>query len=382
MQEQFVYFLGAGASAGSHSTYGRDSLCYEGDFTLQSRKVVSMNQVIPTVNRIADRVAVIGHKLKTEANSIARTDAETNLVIQAAKEMDELSYKLLREPYPDILAETFNAINYAEYSKLIKSLTYYFLLEQMYSGVDSRYKVFLTTLIAGSTRFTLPKNIKIFSWNYDYQFEEALIEKRNQAGLQLYINEIVHTHNFDIDKIESDFSLIKLNGSAAHFLKDTFSVNSPNLLFNMVEVSNPNYYESNEEERTKRRYAQFSQIMRLYPIIFKHPFESSIRFAWQKKSSDAIISSIGLLKSLYNVKEVVVIGYSFPPLNFRIDTAILSKCSNLQIITVQVDEVNFPAIKKRLLTIFKHIDRNPPIISHTPHYEDFYISENLTGLLN
>lgn len=210
-----LYLLGAGASAGKFSSYS-DEL----------RFVSEIRDVIPSVYNMKNRLKYLiyevlpkydfrGIKSETIGKSqiIGARDSMRNDLIWFLKILD-------REPFVDVLAETLYYTDQSNFRRLQVILSIYLIWEQCNNGVDLRYKTFLTTLLSSlPQKLKLPANIKIFSWNYDYQLEEAFVEKRNLLltnKYSEYLESIILTRN-EIINNKNDyegFKIIKLNGSA------------------------------------------------------------------------------------------------------------------------------------------------------------------------
>ena len=129
------------------------------------------------------------------------------------------------------------------------------MLTKPKSTLDQRYINFLVDILDGDVN-----KIKIFSWNYDTQFQKAVEELNLKEGTKPYTNAKTLLNNE-----------IKLNGSI-----------------------------ENEE----------------------------IKFAWETKEEEIDFSKVQRQTLKYqhmmiNISDIVIIGYSFPFANRKIDTMIL-----------------------------------------------------------
>lgn len=166
--------------------------------------------------------------------------------------------------------------------KHVISIVFY-LFENIEQFRDPRYKQFLMTLIEDK-KLTLPKNIKILSWNYDNQFEHACYEIQDNSN--------------KVDILNKD-NFIKINGSA------TFQAIQSNTLI----TDTTNIYQSEIE----------------YFENFRHK-PNKIDFAWEEEFKPKFDERLKSLKGIRVVKKetiLVVIGYSFPFINHKFDLQIL-----------------------------------------------------------
>lgn len=172
-----------------------------------------------------------------------------------------------------------NTNQFNEFKHAISTIFYIF--ENIEQFRDPRYKQFLMTLIEDK-KFTLPKNIKVLSWNYDNQFEHACFEIQDNSNKVYILNE----NNF-----------LKINGSAAY---QAVQINNNPLL-------KPNEFELEEFNQFRKK-------------------NNKIDFAWEEEFKSKFndrLESIKNLKSDNKTTILVVVGYSFPFINHKYDLEIL-----------------------------------------------------------
>ncbi|WP_104735208.1 SIR2 family protein [Hanstruepera ponticola] len=190
--------------------------------------------------------------------------------------------------------------------KVIMSCFFYFCQTQSF---DKRYDSFFASILDNLD--TIPKNIRIVSWNYDSQFEIAF--KEFSKGT---IDSARKTLNTQINGVENDFfdpnmfSIFKLNGMTSE-KKGIFIDNFDYDKFKMME-----------------------EILSVYDQEVYRSFESSMSFAWEYKNEDNNFFK-NLFKSLKNTDLLVIVGYSFPFFNRKIDKDILDSMPELKKIYVQ-----------------------------------------------
>ena len=164
-------------------------------------------------------------------------------------------------------------------------------------NIDSRVIPFLTTI---SEKNKIPKNIKIISWNYDTQIEMGSKELYAVSGVNDF-DENFHawpSKFTDKDKVDKDFLLLHLNGISGYL-----------------------YSERNLASKIES------------PFNFSEPGEPLLSFAWEDDSSfnknTFTEKRIDLAKKMIEGTTVlVVIGYSFPFFNRKIDSQLFSFMRN------------------------------------------------------
>jgi hypothetical protein len=311
----FIYILGAGASAGNRASYNDPEYCrMTTDYpeTLAHKKI---EQVIPVVYDMPRRIELLNESIQGWRTGIEQLGRILKPPIHEIldvlkKELNWFRKQLGREPFVDILAETLYYTNLAEYKRLINVLTIYLILEQMTNGVDLRYKSFITNLFTLSKKNSqIPTFIKFFSWNYDYQFEEALIEKRYLSKLTV-ASELVKNHfiNLNMVPVRPNFILANLNGSVNNF------TNQNGEYFNLtqfyIENANPFLSEKSNTGEWARKSNILYFVYDLFVKLESENYASSIQFAWDdsRKEDKSALDKIVIDRSV-----AVSIGYSFPP---------------------------------------------------------------------
>jgi len=234
-------------------------------------------------------------------------------------------------------------------------LALYFNIEQKISGTDPRYTTFLASILDSSAD-SFPNNLKFLTWNYDLQFEieyDNLLEEKSQ---------FLNFAKFNCPEMVWDknkFSSIKLNGSC-NFIDDQKRLIG--LTYN-IKDSIP----ANEDLDLAMIYAYTA--VRGHSV--KYEFKVNIDFAWNK--DDKYIDKVS---ELHNETEIlVVIGYSFPFFNRKIDRKIIRSMNSLKKIYVQ--DLNPNNIVSRFLSILPDWQkRNIEIIS-VDTVDEFFLPPEL-----
>lgn len=217
--------------------------------------------------------------------------------------------------------------------KLKILLSVFFTLEQTRRPPNPRYDFFYASIINSISDF--PNDVRILSWNYDFQFEIAFSEFSNEKDLgrnQKTLN--IHTKTIPIVKKDIEtFGIYKLNGSAE--LHES-RISNPRSHFYNLDISPT--LDLKILEATVRMYATATNTTNLIP---------SFSFAWEdsyfKSFDDAI------MEDTKDTRILVVIGYSFPYFNRTIDKGIISEMKNLSKVYFQSPEA------KELIERFKSI---------------------------
>jgi hypothetical protein len=255
----------------------------------------------------------------------------------------------------DVLAKELYMSKSPYYTKLKKALITYLFFEQttmfeaeidkymMLSSkkIDIRYSQFIASLFEeDDTGGKLKSNVKICSWNYDVQFELNLM-RVNKDGLlrtklmhKIYpnIDSINKSKIVDYDK--NSFALFKLNGTAIpeksleipDVLITPFDnyINDEVSLLNFLKFYKDIYYKNNS-----------SYTLRL----LNFSFEKEGGFYEKYKGHQALFDAIE--NTLDEIEVLIVIGYSFPDFNSKIDTQLLDKIRPREIIIQDIypDEI-------------------------------------------
>lgn len=196
----------------------------------------------------------------------------------------------------------------------------FMIFEQLRKDADKRYDSFFASILEHSNvRF--PKNVRIVSWNYDFQFEKAYSEYCSKVDIKDIQRSLFIKNKFfesAIDVTSDEFSITKLNGTT--YFYDTENYKNYNLFLSINECEN-----------------QFMQILdTYYPINIaeykKNNLSSGLSFAWEHVKSprtDQTIVDI-VKQDTAETNILVVVGYSFPYFNRDIDREIIGNMKNLQ----------------------------------------------------
>jgi len=232
----------------------------------------------------------------------------------------------------DEYAERLYATQKFEELDRVKILLSFLLInKQIGKKVDYRYELFLTSI--SNPHIGSFKEVRIVTWNYDYQFEIAysILQQNPPDDSIISIQKSLHCKPYrfhDPDPSPDCFSIFKLNGSTA------FNKSNP-----LDLTGHPLDFEHPLDNLATGLFDElFEKLLYYYFVTFYNPngpkIQPLLQFAWQRNQfSDPVI--LGASKSIKDSKALVVIGYSFPFVNREIDSIILSGIDEKCVIFVQ-----------------------------------------------
>lgn len=335
MAEKILYYLGAGASANalpiSKSIFGKSgSHQIEGlSYALQQIEINGLFESIKSP-------VLLNYKedLKARFKNLSKSAEKFGDVDTYAKFLFLQSDRI-------------------EFSKLKKTLGEFFFFKQyFFKSRDSRY---LSWLIGIMDQKKFPENIKILSWNYDFQVELASTEfgeleshEKTMSGDAYSFPFISHFPN--LDKAFNDFaslSLWHLNGIAGYY-RPTENRRELGSLFNQLNTKTP---------------------QQMLEHLQTTNFEPLLNFAWEKDYDQSQLFG-GIEKMIENTTIMVVIGYSFPYYNREVDKGVFNLLSRIH----SFRKIYFqdPFYDGQILKSKFNIKNGVEII-HIPQVENFHI---------
>jgi len=211
-----------------------------------------------------------------------------------------------------------------ELEKLKITLSLYFCIEQIYfKKLDSRYLIFLTTIL---DRLIFPDNIKLLTWNYDFQMEltgyryqPEEIDHDNKTGVTRSRDTILRYFpaagnvfsSFADNANYEEFQMLHLNGIAG--------------IYNLINTYlNGNVFIKTDADAPD----SLQQIVDHFLKDGKDKIHL-LQFAWENGNTNA---SEHMRKKMLFVDSMVqdtsilvIIGYSFPYFNRNVDRLIFEK---------------------------------------------------------
>ncbi len=247
--------------------------------------------------------------------------------------------------------------DYENLLRLKATLSAYLIFEQARNPVDKRYDSFFASIL-GSTANQLPKQLKILSWNYDYQIEKAYINFTNYDEIY-YAQEtlnIVSKYSRNLSDTNK-FGVFKLNGTTG--FTNTLMKRHSSIIKNVNEK-----FEKPLIDTVLQYYAAVTRLANIQP---------SLSFAWEK---DEDRENNIVEKAIAGVKEtniLIVVGYSFPFFNREIDRKVLGSMKDLKKVYLQSPDAN--DLKER----FNSIRQDIPDDKIIPRFsvDQFYLPNEL-----
>ena len=313
MSTKITYLLGAGASANA----------------------------VPVVRNFSEMIDIMVDRLEKYAKNKEHIDLSSDIeesinknkkfVLEMIEQFKNLSHKNKEFGTIDTYAKYLFVTGEIDKLKTLKRyISIYYVLQQKYfylytttqsyQQLDSRY---LTFLISIMDKNEFPEDIKILSWNYDFQLqrssymfrkEQYTFTKTRNGGTKYDKTHPLFYYWPPLGNRVGDISLYHLNGIAG-FL-DMKDYNNRDSIFNQIN----------------RSPQKENDIFNLLNDYFNDDYEPILNFAWEKKELFEDITNNPIKNDLINhIKDseiMVIIGYSFPFFNRNIDKQIFDYFQN------------------------------------------------------
>jgi hypothetical protein len=242
-----------------------------------------------------------------------------------------------------------------ELSRLKRALSVFFVFEQFRKRADPRYDGFFASIIKQRID-DFPANIKILSWNYDYQFE---ITFKSYSGDSRVIGNTtfpIYSKFTNNNSPASGFALYKLNGTAS-FVRDG------------TEYTYFNYFKDNCDNEA------FLEILRNYAAAANliNRLNSALSFAFETDldQTQSILNTA--IEATNNTDVLVVIGYSFPFFNREFDRKLINSMEKLEKIYIQSPDAS--NVAERIEAVRDKL--NPPRIVEKNDTSQFLLPNEL-----
>ncbi|WP_179337317.1 hypothetical protein [Winogradskyella ludwigii] len=293
-------------------------------------------EALPIVNKIPGRLEVFASQFKLSSlnylllHKQKSNIAEKYLLNINSPKIQEEKFNTIKQFHGDILwlknesekhtsIDTFAKKLYLQGGNDLKKLKYilscFFLYEQTLN-FDKRYDSFFASILDDLSK--IPNELKVISWNYDSQLEIAFnnFANSNIKNTRKTLNIFSKGNKNETNKRNNEFSIFKVNGTTNVTDKDNevydlildFDIKEENLITSFLEL-----YESK--------------------ILFDN-HKPNMSFAWENFNSNSNFYN-DLANSAKNTDVLIVIGYSFPFFNRKIDKFILDSMPKLKKIYVQ-----------------------------------------------
>lgn len=321
-----VYLMGAGASRGIR---GRD-----GNGKEDPSYIVEGIPIVKEIPKRLEKITSVFSNLNfDDGMKYERTGVEVDLG-SAKRNLIDGFHWLARHTERmtiDTFAKTlFLTEQKEDYIKLKRLLSIFLMTEQLINKPDSRYEIFLASVLqrkdSGELRIT--DDISILTWNYDSQFEIAykpfLSAGYNPEDLAFpeFVGIDIHNRYVKSQLRQDDGKrqIFKLNGSASfasdYSMGHYHSYHNGNLMDDVAKVLlwtyDASYYHNGE-----KRYCL-------------------LNFAWDKENDEFERQyQLRLHNAIKDATALVIIGYTFPFFNRETDTMLIKGMPNLQNVYIQ-----------------------------------------------
>jgi len=344
---------------------------------------------LPIVANFEERFSFFLDLFKEKCIAGRFDDSDKKLVSEFIEKINsELRFQYSIDTY----ARKFFFQDLPKYEALKILLSYYFMFEQMDNNaiitpikslgtsggtvgewtelhgkiernIDNRYDAFFAALLDEKTK-ALRDNIRFISWNYDYQLELSYSKFINTSLGEAFNNLESFPGPSHRIKIKSENArVVRLNGIAGLFYVEDQKKNSgygfrvnPNIPF--VEISLEKCYDD------------------VLGLLKGHSeWDSLLEFAWENETE--CNAARERAKEIMAITDhLIIIGYSFPNYNRKIDRELFSAFRGRKQITYQVIKEHYEDYKQRLGNLYSFINE-PDILK--PYYDtgQFFIPDKL-----
>jgi hypothetical protein len=319
---------------------------------------------VPTIKEFPERL--IAFRKFMQENAVSH-DALMEITKRAGARANKLYIEIL-ETLTDIINNINGYTSIDSYAKelidsereikywRLKAVTSFFLIyEQIKSPVEPRYRSFLSN-IGDGFRGAFKGDIKVVSWNYDYQFEKTYSImhvdydlKKIQESLRIFPND-----RTDYPRRTDTFSIFKLNGTTSFKAPEQSKLVYPIDDLSFTDIS-----------QLPKRFLTF-----YFSSVFTEEFENMLSFAWEKNNKTSRNTLDVAKLSIENTQVLVIIGYSFPDFNINVDRE-LFEVLRPGLREIYIQDLDPARIKERIISRFLPDNENlkftlEPLDKETP----------------
>ena len=333
MEEKILYYLGAGASVNA----------------LPLAKTIFPHDNNRRIEGLAYAMPVLSENISFMKGDVSNA---TEYITEIKNNFTELADKADAFGDVDTYAKYLYLIDpdSPEFKKVKSTLSIFFSIKQTHSkALDRRYLPWLVSIM---DKKTFPNNIKILSWNYDFQVEIAAANFGEQEDIT-YVNNgysykpssFCYYPNLERGNQDLNPSLIHLNGIAG-----------------FAETPNSQSCSIYQRDRT-------TNVNELFLFLKENKLDSKIHFAWENKGYHSDLMN-NVNRMIDQTSILVIVGYSFPFFNREYDKKIfsfLTKTGYLRKIYYQDPALNGEQLRAQF-GLASTIE-----IVHIPNTENFHV---------
>ncbi len=236
-----------------------------------------------------------------------------------------------------------------QFRKLKIAVTCFFLYLERKGGINPRYNNVMPAWI-GDTLGNFRDDIRVLSWNYDIQIERAIGAQFDMDDFEdIQTKGNFYTKFQDPLIQDQGFEIIKLNGSATIF--DGADRSKSFYFYYLSELKGEEFV-----EKICEAFAWLSS-RRIFP---------GLSFAFEEFGQQELLKRVEY--SIQNTERLIVIGYSFPPVNQHIDKKILSLIEPKYL---EIYDFDPNSIRLRMNKLVTHIS-NSEVTEHEISRDSLY----------
>lgn len=303
---KIIYLLGAGASA----------------------------NVLPIVRDIPSRASTIIGEISSVYNPAA--GEQRDRLVEDLRWLREVA---LQHASVDTLAKkAFLKGDQTTLHRIKAAITALFYIIQVTKPADMRYDAFLASIL--NQQLKVPDNIKIVSWNYDFQFEKAYSNYVDDDNLSSLESKLSVANKFSPQGDFQNACIFKINGTT-----DIHNEQASVTTKLIAKTHIPD---------VKRFYQDFA-INYHYSFYISENSKSRLSFAWE---SAPMITQVK--QQIQDGTTLVVIGYSFPFFNREIDRMLFN---DLRIRKVYIQDISGQNVVSRIKSILNQSNMEIEVIN-------------------
>lgn len=331
MSSKITYLLGAGASFGNED---RPVLPIVPTFIAAIRQL--MHDIMS-----ATPDPILNRKLLAGSNNITVEEFRKNFF----RYCEDLCNTLDNYSSIDTYARFLYFAQPDKLPELKAFINLCFSYWRIFQGLDTRYDSLFSLLIKGEgNNPKLPNNINILSWNYDLQVETCLgryLQISNLRQLNTCVR-IYPSPGDDYSKAVSQFKLVKLNGSCETY-HGASGLIKPDIQLDFSRVSSKDYPTKAEE---------LLYVFQKYfeAIQYRSSETPFISYSWEKHGEREKLMKVA--EEVSAATEIlIIIGYSFPLVNRKVDQHLLNYMPNVRKIIIQSPEKTIKGVRDRCTSL-------------------------------
>lgn len=305
---KIVYLMGAGASRGyRYSDKSGHKEQKPEDDIIEGLPVVSeiQDRLTYVLNILSDiQIEDSKYKIFKKEGAIDTKSWKNHIL----KDLEWLRDECQKHATIDTFAKKlFLKHEFADFEKVKKLLAVYFTIEQIINKSDARYDTFLANVL--TEQLAIPDDLCIVTWNYDSFFELAFQE---------YIGKF---------KQSSEIGCYSLNDNVTNY--DNATIFKVNGTASFDEWNSAAYFTSNPKEQLKNDF--------LVELIYGYYNDKTkLNFAWENENTSFDNEYFRAIQNrIKDATTLVVIGYTFPFFNRKMDRWLLEQMPRLKQVYIQ-----------------------------------------------